>query len=180
MIQNSKEEPENEKTIDEQNKPEAASEQVHGNESESEVDEILSQLFSVQNKPVGTLVHLKLEQIEWLIEQSLALIQAQPMLLRLSAPLTVGTDVHGQYYDLLRLFDYGGVPPESNYLFLGGAYSDCANRRGSCTDYSRIFSLSSTHNRLRGSRQAELGNHLSASRVQDEVPREFLSASWKS
>lgn len=48
------------------------------------------------------------------------------MLLELEAPIKIcGTfwaylgDVHGQYPDLLKIFEYGGFPPEANYLFLG-------------------------------------------------------------
>ena len=44
---------------------------------------------------------------------------SQPIFLELESPIKICGDVHGQYYDLLRLFEYGGYPPESNYLFLG-------------------------------------------------------------
>lgn len=43
----------------------------------------------------------------------------QPSLLELHCPVNVVGDIHGQYSDLLRLFEMGGFPGESNYLFLG-------------------------------------------------------------
>lgn len=41
------------------------------------------------------------------------------MVLDLSPPVKVVGDVHGQYGDLIRMFDMCGFPPTSNYLFLG-------------------------------------------------------------
>lgn len=43
----------------------------------------------------------------------------QPSLLRLSAPVKVVGDLHGQFNDLLRIMKLSGLPPQSNYLFLG-------------------------------------------------------------
>ncbi|KAJ2721762.1 hypothetical protein GGI07_003755 [Coemansia sp. Benny D115] len=44
---------------------------------------------------------------------------AQPTLLQLAAPVKITGDIHGQYTDLLRLFDKCGYPPQCNYLFMG-------------------------------------------------------------
>lgn len=44
---------------------------------------------------------------------------SQPALLELSAPVKIVGDIHGQYTDLIRLFEMCGFPPNANFLFLG-------------------------------------------------------------
>ena len=56
----------------------------------------------------GTMVELDIDEIRAIIHQSLAIIQSEPMLLKLQAPIVIGTDIHGQYYDLLRFFNDAG------------------------------------------------------------------------
>merc|ERR1711964_128928 len=58
-------------------------------------------------------------EVKGLCTKSREVFINQPSLLELEAPLKICGDIHGQYSDLLRLFEYGGFPPESNYLFLG-------------------------------------------------------------
>lgn len=64
-------------------------------------------------------VNLTEAEIRALCLNAKEVFMSQPILLELEAPIKIVGDIHGQYYDLLRLFEYGGFPPQANYLFLG-------------------------------------------------------------
>ena len=98
-------------------------------------------MIPVRGSRPGKNVQLTDAEIRGLCLKSREIFLSQPILLELEAPLKIcgecrqlnskcdhqfsvlwlvpAGDIHGQYYDLLRLFEYGGFPPESNYLFLG-------------------------------------------------------------
>ncbi|KAL0234325.1 hypothetical protein PCE1_001361 [Barthelona sp. PCE] len=47
------------------------------------------------------------------------ILTREPNVIKLSAPITLVGDIHGQFYDMLELFATGGTPPTTKYCFLG-------------------------------------------------------------
>ncbi|ROJ78947.1 Serine/threonine-protein phosphatase PP1-beta catalytic subunit [Anabarilius grahami] len=88
-------------------------------EGELNVDSLISRLLEVRGCRPGKIVQMTEAEVRGLCIKSREIFLSQPILLELEAPLKICGDIHGQYTDLLRLFEYGGFPPEANYLFLG-------------------------------------------------------------
>ena len=99
------------------------------------IDAVIEQLLEVRKHPKLEKIELKENDIRVIIHKAREIFLSQSVLLelgnrrkfshwiiaafRIEAPLKVCGDTHGQFADLLRLFDANGYPPEANYLFLG-------------------------------------------------------------
>lgn len=59
------------------------------------------------------------ENLIKLIDDCNRILKNEPNLIVLQDPLTVVGDIHGQFYDLLKIFEVGGNPENTKYLFLG-------------------------------------------------------------
>mmetsp|Transcript_3570 Transcript_3570/g.9252 ORF Transcript_3570/g.9252 Transcript_3570/m.9252 type:complete len:478 (-) Transcript_3570:590-2023(-) len=59
------------------------------------------------------------EDVCRLCKDAMAAFRAEPNIVRLEGNLNIVGDIHGQYYDLMKVFEIGGKIDEVPYLFLG-------------------------------------------------------------
>ena len=143
------------------------------------VDDIIEKLLSVRGNKPGKQVDLKEEEIKFLIDKSYQIIKEQKMLVELEAPLHVCGDIHGQYYDLLCIFEHCGYPGEYNYLFLGD-YVDRGKQSLETVSLLLCYKIKYPEKvtLLRGNHESSVTNRIYG--FYDECKRRYNIRLWKS
>ena len=144
-----------------------------------DLDLIIAKLLSVKGSKTGKNVDLNEDEIKFLIDKSMTIIKEQKMLLELYAPIKVCGDIHGQYYDLLRLFEHCGFPGENSYLFLGD-YVDRGKQSLETISLLLAYKIKYPEKiyLLRGNHESSITNRIYG--FYDECRRRYNVKLWKS
>jgi serine/threonine-protein phosphatase 2A catalytic subunit len=76
-----------------------------------DLDKMIAKLFGCNPLPEDTVKDLCTYAKEILVKEE--------NVKKVSTPVTICGDIHGQFWDLLELFKIGGELPDNNYLFMG-------------------------------------------------------------
>lgn len=88
-----------------------------GDVNDIDLDDMISRLLDAgYTTKVTKAVCLKNAEITAVCQAVREVLLSQPALIELNAPVKIVGDIHGQYNDLIRLFEMCGFPPTSNFL----------------------------------------------------------------
>merc|ERR1719149_154249 len=149
-----------------------------GDPNDAKLNAIIKKLLEAREKKPGTNVNLTSDEVTFLLEECAAVLTAQPALLELEAPIQICGDIHGQFHDLLRLFEHCGFPPDANYLFLGD-YVDRGKNGLECVALLMAYKVKYPENffMLRGNHECASINRIYG--FYDECKRRYNIKLWK-
>mmetsp|Transcript_1101 Transcript_1101/g.2410 ORF Transcript_1101/g.2410 Transcript_1101/m.2410 type:complete len:316 (+) Transcript_1101:218-1165(+) len=128
--------------------------------------------------PDSQFINFSEKEIKFICQKSKTIFLKQEILLELAGPLKICGDIHGQYYDLLRLLEFGGFPPINKFLFLGD-YVDRGKQ--SIETILLLFSLKIKYPEviflLRGNHESSMINRIYG--FYDECKRRYGVKIWK-
>lgn len=84
-----------------------------------DINGLIQKLLACKSDKYSKHHKMKNSEIFIICTQAKEILMQQPILLEINPPVRIVGDIHGQFKDLLRLFDTCGYPPNANYLFLG-------------------------------------------------------------
>jgi serine/threonine-protein phosphatase PP1 catalytic subunit len=91
-----------------------------GELKDSDIDDYIKRLLDAGYAGKSTKgVCLRNAEINSICSRVREIFLEQPPLIELEAPVKIVGDIHGQYSDLIRMFEMCGFPPSANFLFLG-------------------------------------------------------------
>ena len=142
------------------------------------VDRIIQRLLDIRGSRLAKILQLAETEIRGLCLKSREIFLSQPILLELNAPLKICGDIHGQYCDLLRHFEYGGFPPKANYMFLGN-YVDHGKQSIETISLLLAYKIKYPENffLLRGNHECAAVNRVYG--FYDECKRRYNLQLWK-
>ncbi|KAH9380233.1 hypothetical protein HPB48_022781 [Haemaphysalis longicornis] len=135
--------------------------------------------LEVRGCHLGKAMRLTREEKHGPLPQVARHLPPQATLVELEAPISISGRIRGQYTDLLRLLEYGGVEPQANCLFLG---DDVDRGRQSL---ETIYPPRRIQDRVRREQSSCSGAAMSARpsmasfRFLDECKRRYKMEFWK-
>ena len=84
-----------------------------------DLDSIIEKLLSCSAKISSSKFPLSAAEIQFLCNEARNITLNQSAFLEISGPIKVCGDIHGQFKDLISIFELCGSPKNTNYLFLG-------------------------------------------------------------
>ena len=92
---------------------------INKDENNDNIHKIIKKLKRARRGSICQELNIKEDECNYVIDKAYGILEKEESLLKISAPLYICGDIHGQYYDLLRVFDILKYPPQSTFLFLG-------------------------------------------------------------